>query len=733
LACGPFFPDSVLDDPQAALDVPQVSYLHELRTLAGIEADVEIRGPSKLADQVPAEVEELVRTWKAAEVPEAEIKRRTALYKEVRLAQLGCFGEPGLTGFPVKEGAKTDLGERPLGDGFPKDVADYVEASRLLAAGDKDGARALWKEIVERPPGEKRLRGAWAAWMLAKTAPGSDLVSQWYRRVGREVEGGAGDVLGLHGAALAWLATMEKDPLEAIRLGFKAFKLGHDRAAVDLRHRCGRLVGMEDAELLSKAANDDLVRRLINIDVFALLDGPSYGPIDAGENPWPPDGWFEALEKRSTEPDPDAARVAWALYSTGRFDRAKRWLGLVPGDDARAAWLRGKLALRDGNLDEAADALAEAVKLSKQANDWSPRNLSYDPRWFDDGDLRTKISQGRLLADFGVVSMATKDYGQALNALVEGGYWEDAAYVAERVMTAKELVAHMRKFAPEWSKELSDYWAGEPTDGYASYPGPVDPAKCFDLTTRSFDSWSVFQGDFRDQLRYVLARRLAREWSFDAAREWMPEMWVPLFDHYVALHRARRSGKYTGGTYAAITWRQAWIHRHYGAEMFGTESAPDGGARNWSFPMPDLGETRARFADRQNKRKSTNPESTDAKPDPDPVIPPVADDEIRRASAAKPLADDSHRFHYRYTAAGIAWKAAAALPGNHPMLAPIYNSAGCWLAGRDPKAADRFYQALVRRCPATDAGRRADEKRWFLDDLPELGEWGELPDGLGKE
>lgn len=45
--------------------------------------------------------------------------------------------------------------------------------------------------------------------------------------------------------------------------------------------------------------------------------------------------------------------------------------------------------------------------------------------------------------------------------------------------------------------------------------------------------------------------------------------------------------------------------------------------------------------------------------------------------------------------------------------AAVLCEAGTWLKVRDPKAADRFYKALVRRCGTTDLGRRADQLRWF--------------------
>jgi hypothetical protein len=42
--------------------------------------------------------------------------------------------------------------------------------------------------------------------------------------------------------------------------------------------------------------------------------------------------------------------------------------------------------------------------------------------------------------------------------------------------------------------------------------------------------------------------------------------------------------------------------------------------------------------------------------------------------------------------------------------------AGSWLKYGDPKAADKSYKALVRRCRRTALGKAADLKRW----IPEL-------------
>jgi hypothetical protein len=170
-------------------------------------------------------------------------------------------------------------------------------------------------------------------------------------------------------------------------------------------------------------------------------------------------------------------------------------------------------------------------------------------------------------------------------------------------------------------------------------------------------------------------------------------------------------------------------------ELFGTENAPDGLSRyNGMFWAED-------FLGRRKFRKGWDyqwfgwdnaaPVSPDPQLKPDQIaIPAVTRDEIRRATAhsVKP----PKRFHYRYTAAELAWKAAALLPDNHNAKVYMLNTAGKWLAARDPEAADKYYQAIVRHNPASPLGQAADLKRWFISlDMPP--DMPRLPDRLQPE
>ena len=73
--------------------------------------------------------------------------------------------------------------------------------------------------------------------------------------------------------------------------------------------------------------------------------------------------------------------------------------------------------------------------------------------------------------------------------------------------------------------------------------------------------------------------------------------------------------------------------------------------------------------------------------------------------------------------ADLAWRAAKLMPDNDEATAKVLNTAGSWLKKNDDKAADRFYQAIERRCPKTKIGQEAIKRQF------EMQQYG----GYGKE
>ena len=688
LGCGPFFPDTMLYQPQAALAVPVVSYLHDLHQFAGTaQSQSQSSSPteSTFLAQIPLEIAEFKALWRSEGVEEKEVERRAENYAEVRTKLLKPLTEVSIRDFPKPPEGSIDLPARPLGEGFPVEVVDYVEAARLHAVGKTNEARELWKAILGRPLVEKKLRSLWAAWMLAKTSVSEQECMEWYAQVEEEAKLGGTDVLGLRAAAKSWRAPRLKDPLESVRMLYESFAAGRESAAIDLRRASEVLITSKDQEILSKAAADPTVTALLNLHLHGTSNRTdTYA------------AWFATLEQHPESATEGAARIAWAYYSAGRYEDSRRWLKLAKKDDTLTLWLGAKFALRDGDTAASARYLAEAIRLRSGEADWKPGNFYTESRWHEGAEELQSLRDGVLLAESGVVSLAQGEYVAALDQLRRAGYWTDAAYVAENVLSPNALLAYVRKTAPEWKRGAGD--TVEP--GYERSTIPDN------------------------RLRWVLARRLNRAKRFSEAREFVPPDLVATFDRYVALDKARRSGRYAGEKRAAIIWEQARMHRYFGTELFSTESAPDGGAYDWNFSVSDLLAARNRkdgwTSDPENWRKFVSSEKPEHR-----AIPPVNPDEVVRARRYG--LKNRNRFHYRYDAADLAWEAGKSLPANHPLLAQLYTTAGYWLASSDPAAADRFYQAIVRRCAETPAGKAAEEKRWFSWDLDTLKSMPSLP------
>lgn len=714
-ACGSFYPVTVLDRPESALYAPGVCYIHELCRLSGRPLPVEkpYTDPSKpespFLRQIPLEEAELRAYWEKDGVAPDVIQGRIDDYGSVRRLLLApLVTSSDAMSFPTHGDHPTGLPVRPLGPEFPTDVADYVEAARLHATGDTAAARTLWKGILDRPPAERRLRAAWAAWMLAKTSPDPDECLSWYERIETEIDAGASDAIGLGAAAKSWRAGFSlqpgrmKDPVKMARILYEAFASGKEEAAIDLR-KVSRIILDSDDETLRAAAADPLLRRVINLELYHYFSSDQWMA--------PPMLRWPAIVKAAAPAGEDGMfPVACTLYSAGRYEEAREFLSACPKDDPRLLWLQAKFDLRDGKLAQANKNLSAAIRIQSAKDRWSPESPGeYDRRWLTSGGKYERHNQARLLADSGLVSLALKDYLAALESLRKAGYKLDAAYLVECVVDLDGLIRHVRRVAPRWTPMERFGWPeGATQDDYQRY-----------LARYARDTAD-------NELRYQLARRLARERRFKDAREFMPTELLPALDRYAQLDKARRSGRYSGETLAAITWHQAVLHRRSGSELFATAGAPDGGLYDFGFPITGVQESRPLLAGRTPvpSGKISSVPGTEREP---AAIKWVTAHELARVK--KNSITPMERFHYRYVAADLAWEATRLLPPNHPHLASMYTFAGGWLAARDPQAADRFYQALVRRCAKTEEGKAAEVKRWFPDNLAYPGELP-LPDEL---
>jgi hypothetical protein len=152
-------------------------------------------------------------------------------------------------------------------------------------------------------------------------------------------------------------------------------------------------------------------------------------------------------------------------------------------------------------------------------------------------------------------------------------------------------------------------------------------------------------------------------------------------------------------------------------EFFGYEGAPDNTCRDGNFTGCDYVSRRSRVTGWHFDWNEGIVQIVGPREPLDFAVPAVSREEIQRL--APHLARKEPRFHYRYDAAEIAWRAAKLLPNNDPRTLYVLHEAGRWLANRDPLAADRFYQEIISRCDGLPQWQELDRRRWFLPQAPE--------------
>jgi hypothetical protein len=479
----------------------------------------------------------------------------------------------------------------------------------------------------------------------------------------------------LAAASLGWeaQANLKLERFEAaIELYLRQLATGDESATLSLRQVASSVLKLP-ADRLQPIGANPLTRHVITAYVISRF-GKQYNTDNVRS-------WLEAVEAAGVCDLESAEQLALVAYQAGEMEVAQRWINRGRNTPV-AQWLQAKLLLRAGNVDQAARLLAKVASLFPiETEETKPAGKLKDSlyveryRYSGMGEID---APHRVLGELGVLRLARREYAEALDALLRSGYWLDAAYVAERVLTANELKAYVDR---DWPAVASD-------DGQA--------------TAENNAPWDPGNPPRRvgEEIRYLLARRLVRLSRCDEAREYFPVRWLGKFDELVKALNTGENESLVAEERAAGFFDAAKIARHDGMELMGTEVEPDWHVYGGGFDLSSIGVQRA------TPRMST--------------VLAASGGELRRI--AQHRADPEARFHYRYQAAFLALDAARLLPDNSDETARILCTAGSWLKNRDPQTADLFYKTLVRRCRKTALGAAADRKRWF----PKIDEQGNL-------
>jgi len=694
-ACGPDFPNSMLEDKRSVVESPQASFKLELKRLA--------LPPSEFTnvqkDTTTGDLDDLREALQKSGALEVEVEETVAAQK-AQHEKLGEYLEGMIDWQREKRSQDDDARHRPpptvegyganVIEGLPGEFADYFRGAIAWRAGRTNEAREAWSSLLARPIAERHYRSTWAAYMLGRSWENEDpnrAATYFQQTRGLETSGFA-DRLGLAASSLGFEARLllrQKQYERAMQMYLEQLATGDESVDESLRYTANQSLGAGPEVLKSLAANPTTRRVMMAYVISCSYDQDNEARARA-------ELWENAVEAADVHDLESAEQMALAAYELGKWELAQRWLDLA-AKTPTADWLQAKLFLMGGKMDEAAPLLSELCR--RFPIDQPSSNIVSRPDLLDSLSMRgfvysTNMSDKRweservearrqMLGELGTVRLSRREYIEALDALVRSGFWLDAAYVAERVLTVEELKTYVDR----------------------NWPAPEEPQ-----THRK----SLWDGtDNRREIRHLLARRLAWSDHRELAGPYFPADLQTNFDAFqrnLAVGIDDRFGKLERGR---ALFEAAKIARTNGMDLFGTELGPD-----WA--VEDEGNFEGVLTIEWRASLDTNSTPT-----------PPSEDELARGKSNSVIPEK--RFHYRYQAASLAWEAAKLMPDNSDETALMLCKAGSWLKNRDPETADLFYKALVRRCRKTALGDQADKMRWFpeLDANDQIVPWKPEP------
>jgi len=717
-ACGPYYPDGYFYIGQEcrALQVPQSSVHSVLERATGktVHPKPVMGGPypgGMWGRTVDADTEDLRMYLRSQDLDQEKVGGLVWEYKKMRdYIKVSTDGPPRYYGHvssvfrsplfreqnedgdsyqfekpqagAVEEPPRLNLSNyNGLLNQLPSEFSLYVLGAGLYRVGEYQNAISIWKRLLELPPEQRYYRSTWAAFMIGKSYLQFDLEQaiSFFEQTQALAREGFRDSLRLGSSSIGWIAYIEVHTgrmTEALHHYYEMWTTmeGPEQAVGreslrSLTHRMIRTGKLEDA-----VVHDPLCARILMAGILtSRVDIRSITPVID-----------QLVDQGGIQVEEWAGQLAWTEYSNGRFDSAAEWVARAKPECPYAKWIHAKLLMRNGKIDESLMLLGELVPAFPVEDDLD--------EVFDGHLLEQSLSGSMVRGELGVLHVSREEYVDALEAFMSGGYWLDAAYLAERVLTMQEIQGFIKAHEgnPRFGEEnlvcLREY-----TEALAS---PMDG------------------------LKYLLARRLFRAGQYKEAVTFFPESaWIRnlenSFDVSPLELRAQANeyiGHITEGRKAALPKRKRAEHlfaaaqmaKDKGLELMGTEGEPD-----WGYFGGQLGYGKGasiyRFAS-DRKMPHGCPEVLWKQ-----LLPKASEQARVVRHAVKP----EKRFHYRYVAAELMWEASRLLPDNDPMTARALYDAGRWLMDRDPEAADKYYKALVRRCRELPVGQKADELRWF--------------------
>jgi len=716
-SCGPYFDDAYLvrGSKESFLSIPEGDFLYELEKIVGHKKKVagKVDVYENTADSDVLELEEVLAEMN---IPEDKRSKAVASYADARsqiLYMLKSYpfernwGWYGGSFRNHESGESTYFGLRPdfkFADEIPDEFVLYLKGAIEYHSNEFEMAIEIWKELLQLPEDKRQYRSVWASFMIGKaylSMRNSKESIDYFEKTRDFAAKGYKDSLNLAYESYGWQALAEyedKDYVSTIKHYLEALD------AVSLNWVCKRIFTL-DSDSFAEIIKDDLSRKVL---ISWVVSRPSWSYWSGDRlNKDVYDKLLAAVEKMGKRKNiHNADRIAWAFYNNGEFESAKKFVKLADKNSALARWIHSKLLLREGKIKESIRELKSLAPLFEKNHEWS---MFYE---IGESGLKRKLN-----SEIGLLQLRRQDYIAAFDTLINGGaYWEDAAYVAEKVLTTKELEDYLSHNKNKLTTVLEWY-----------YPSNLE------------------EPTFYNALRYLLARRFARDMNWDKAISYMPTSFRRNWDEKTksdqgytmheqkyetfsprgkleklrALLDKAQDKKLSNQQRAENYYEAALLMRKYGMEIVGTELDPDWFVFNGQFAYDAT--TEQRFGVMQEDRKEyykgwydemieeARQMRKDIEKERGFFV--GSKDEEKRVFSSLP--NPPSRFHYRFKAADLMWESAKLLPDNDQLKAKVLCIGGSYIKIKDPNGALKFWEELVNACPETELGKEAKKIGWF--------------------
>lgn len=658
LACGPDFPLQLTQDRQNNLSyLPQTSFSQQLSGLAKPLAWQFQGAPAAqeyLWDEAHSRYLSQTRAYENSELSEAQLAQVNSLRDAQSLAEAEQIAAQ-------------------LKDALPSALTWYSLGAMAFDAKKYDKASDYFKKVIALPESERAGRSLWALYSLSrieliKSKSANDnshfvQANAYLQQLQAEVTQGAADPLRL---SLAGLGEQAYILLHQGQAQIEVTRGEYEPPKIDVALNPATLDKIIELYATQSAEGDSsgydsllmLSRTLMAknlLELKPLLQQPSVQQLLIAY--WQSSANDLAFDGQLTEMGQQVAKtltvfptdglmlsqgdkLAAIYYQLGDYASAERLIALAK-PSGLTWWLTAKLMMQKGDQAQAAKAYAEAVR--HFPTDMNAATATTSQQDAQQQAIEADAEQAtycRIRAEQGVLSLERGEYVDALNQLFASGdeYWQDIAYVAERVLTTAELKLFIDEHVPVMNFE---------------YPKDSD--------------WYDSVEPLNNRLRYLLGRRLLRESAIAEAPAYFsnPTLNANVQEYGKALTTAKSS---KGIESARAYWTAAELARHQGMEILGFELAPDYSIYAGMFDLRDW-----YAADK------------------------LSDKELQRVSASQAIPDK--RFHYRYQAAELASKAADLVPHNSQAYAALLCQATGWVLYRDDELAQRYYKKYVANGP----------------------------------